>query len=830
MKKETTDPKTPRKGSGGAADAQFDNWSHMEEAEEKSFLADEEDTKEIDEALKKEFPEIARTRSQFCEVTTWEDKLKDISAEPGDFEISPPFTMEKASAFYKHLCMPDNRRRNPDRADDAPCISRRSIYEVMVAAFRMYDERAKKEGALQSVPAPTSSAQKLRVCGDTHGQLADVLWIFDEHGEPSADNAYLFNGDVADRGKHAVEIFLLLLLYQLADPKCMYINRGNHEQRDLNERPFSAGGGFCWELRGKYPHDENLVDLFHRFFNTMPIAALVGQWALVIHGGLFREPNVTLDDIRNVNFRRNPPQALETYDDNMLFDSLWADPHAGTGVIVGSQRGAFSATFGADVTKDFCARNGIKSVVRSHQLPKKQRGFEIMHDAMLLTIFSASNYGGACRNKGGVLIFDDQGPAEVKEFYAPELEQLRAMYEFRAVEKLKSQISGWRSAAMSGKDDREERREERARRGQADVQWKHLILKVDELGHLDQEDADMVESLSKRWSSSSDLSEKSGGDGGDGGGGGDGASDRMSKLGAGKSGDDVKAVKSIRRRTLVDHLLRPDLVKLQAAAAAAAGNPNRKSARAAVEAAGLPEGDKLSGVVFVEEEEQSAVTEHDILHSMLDELCKYKLVLASAFVAAETAEKEDAAGGGGSGDDGRVALKRRTSGLNSYTVSYQSWLRVLCTELPEYGELWKVYGPRLLGSAKTPQAAEPPSCRVSYVAWLNRFHVKLAYETYDAFTHSMLERLYNRLLARTRTMPMAELFAYFDPNHDGKTQPQELVKALRNLELGLSTPQVCRCGTAAADQPETAWPFFPGLSRSMPPPDPQHASSPDALG
>ena len=59
---------------------------------------------------------------------------------------------------------------------------------------------------------------------------------------------YLFNGDVADRGRHAVEIFRLLLLYQLADPQCMYINRGNHEQRDLNERPFQNGGGFAWEV------------------------------------------------------------------------------------------------------------------------------------------------------------------------------------------------------------------------------------------------------------------------------------------------------------------------------------------------------------------------------------------------------------------------------------------------------------------------------------------------------------------------------------------------------------------------------------------------------
>ena len=65
------------------------------------------------------------------------------------------------------------------------------------------------------------------------------------------------------------------------------------------------------------------------------------------------------------------------------------------------------------MTKAFCKRTGVKSVIRSHQLPKKQRGFEIAHNSMLLTIFSASNYGGVCRNRGGVLIFDEKGPAEV---------------------------------------------------------------------------------------------------------------------------------------------------------------------------------------------------------------------------------------------------------------------------------------------------------------------------------------------------------------------------------------------------------------------------------
>ena len=45
----------------------------------------------------------------------------------------------------------------------------------------------------------------------------------------------------------------------------------------------------------------------------------------------------------NLANRRNPPQALVTRDDTMLFDALWADPHPGTGVKVGSSRGAFSA-------------------------------------------------------------------------------------------------------------------------------------------------------------------------------------------------------------------------------------------------------------------------------------------------------------------------------------------------------------------------------------------------------------------------------------------------------------------------------------------------------
>ena len=145
----------------------------------------------------------------------------------------------------------------------SPAVSKRLCLRILLAAI----DHLATGGPVVDVPLPTGS-QRSVIVGDTHGQLQDVLTILLEYGLPSTSNRYVFNGDIADRGRNALEIFLLLLVYQLADPKCMYINRGNHEQRDLNERPFTAGGGFAWEVRGKYPHDENLVELFQRIFNA----------------------------------------------------------------------------------------------------------------------------------------------------------------------------------------------------------------------------------------------------------------------------------------------------------------------------------------------------------------------------------------------------------------------------------------------------------------------------------------------------------------------------------------------------------------------------------
>lgn len=268
--------------------------------------------------------------------------------------------------------------------------------------------------------AEPPEGSRLLIVGDTHGQLADVLWIFTEYGLPSKTNVYLFNGDVADRGSHAVEIFVLLFSCMLAFPGSVYLSRGNHENMEINERAQHYGGGFAEEVRSKY--DPEVFMLFSSLFELLPLAFVVAQKALVIHGGLWRHRGVTLNQLRQVAHRRQCPEAPQTYDDYIFFDLLWSDPHPedGDGVHE-SSRGDGCILFGRDMTVEFLRRNSLQLIVRSHQLPSDGHGYEVLHDGRCITVFSASNYGGSCYNAGAILVWEG-GEIDAHEFIAPNLE------------------------------------------------------------------------------------------------------------------------------------------------------------------------------------------------------------------------------------------------------------------------------------------------------------------------------------------------------------------------------------------------------------------------
>lgn len=88
---------------------------------------------------------------------------------------------------------------------------------------------------------------RLTIVGDTHGQIQDILHMFDINGTPDDFNAYLFNGDFVDRGDHGTEICMLIMGFQMLYPGVVHINRGNHECRSQTQVQ-----GFMMEVLDKY--------------------------------------------------------------------------------------------------------------------------------------------------------------------------------------------------------------------------------------------------------------------------------------------------------------------------------------------------------------------------------------------------------------------------------------------------------------------------------------------------------------------------------------------------------------------------------------------------
>lgn len=80
---------------------------------------------------------------------------------------------------------------------------------------------------LLELPAP------IWICGDLHGQFADLLQIFKKRGAPGTV-PYLFLGDYVDRGCHSLETLVLLMLLKIKYPEKVFLLRGNHECASIN--------------------------------------------------------------------------------------------------------------------------------------------------------------------------------------------------------------------------------------------------------------------------------------------------------------------------------------------------------------------------------------------------------------------------------------------------------------------------------------------------------------------------------------------------------------------------------------------------------------------
>lgn len=218
-----------------------------------------------------------------------------------------------------------------------------------------------------------------------------------------------------DRGKQSLETICLLLAYKIKYPENFFLLRGNHECASIN-RIY----GFYDECKRRF--NVRLWKTFTDCFNCLPVAALIDDKILCMHGGL--SPDLTnLDQIRNL------PRPTDVPDSGLLCDLLWSDPSRevkGWGM---NDRGV-SYTFGADKVVEFLMQHDMDLVCRAHQvihiylfflgpflvsrdvkfcsiLQVVEDGYEFFADRQLVTIFSAPNYCGEFDNAGAMMSVDE---------------------------------------------------------------------------------------------------------------------------------------------------------------------------------------------------------------------------------------------------------------------------------------------------------------------------------------------------------------------------------------------------------------------------------------
>lgn len=234
----------------------------------------------------------------------------------------------------------------------------------------------------------------LTICGDTHGQFADLMRIFeyDKDGGYPPNTRYLFLGDYVDRGRWSIEVICLLFALKIRYPDNVYLLRGNHEDASLN-RVY----GFYDECKRKY--NVKLWKTFVDVFNWMPVAAIVDDRILCMHGGLSPD----MDDYNQIDSVERPSKIPES---GIMCDLLWSDPEKDISSLSGwapNDRG-ISWIFSERVVKDFVKNNDLDLVCRAHMVVED--GYEFFADMRLVTIFSAPNYDNSFTNSGAMLCVD----------------------------------------------------------------------------------------------------------------------------------------------------------------------------------------------------------------------------------------------------------------------------------------------------------------------------------------------------------------------------------------------------------------------------------------
>ena len=276
----------------------------------------------------------------------------------------------------------------------------------MLSPRELQDVASYATDILTDSPTLVNLRAPVKVFGDLHGQFLDLLEFFRRYGSPSHRHGdvnicnYVFAGDLVDRGARSLEVLSLLLCLKIRYHPRIVILRGNHEDQSLN-----MVYGFRNECVRRLGEKDasNVLSTCWRLFEYLPLACLVDDRVLCLHGGLGKHVK-DLDQIRRIK----KPVKLKpgfVHEDPVVVDILWSDPIRSSRTRVpharvNTRRGV-STVFTSDDVEKFCIRNDIDLIIRAHECVVP--GWSATAGGRCITVFSAPKYCGTHRNAGALL-------------------------------------------------------------------------------------------------------------------------------------------------------------------------------------------------------------------------------------------------------------------------------------------------------------------------------------------------------------------------------------------------------------------------------------------
>ena len=257
-------------------------------------------------------------------------------------------------------------------------------------------------GILRQEPIVACIRPPVKVYGGLYGQYIDLMRFFDTFGEPSESSNgdiesfdYLFLGDYVDRGCHSLEVIALLLALKASYPEQITLLRGHHEDPVVNSQY-----GLAEECRVRLNEDttseRSIYARLNVLFEYMPLAAVLDDSIICVHAGIGKSLR-HVDQIMSLQRPIRISHSPVSLEDQLVLDLLSSDP-----IETDRHPTTSNSQFPPDRLHQFLTDNQYSMMIRSHECVLE--GYDRCMASKLITVISATDYGGKYRNAGAMLV------------------------------------------------------------------------------------------------------------------------------------------------------------------------------------------------------------------------------------------------------------------------------------------------------------------------------------------------------------------------------------------------------------------------------------------